>query len=137
VGEALVRRVGTDGQCDPSHATLAQDAACEPRTVQRATDAMRDLGLIRWQRRLVRAGWRTEQTTNAYELVPTLAAAPVLPRAACGGHSVRETRRRGSGLKPSEFLEVFRINSIGKKGLASGLSAAGPGPAAAYVSGRC
>lgn len=90
VGEALVRRVGTDGQCDPSHATLAEDAACEVRTVQRATDAMRDLGLLRWQRRLVRNGWRAEQTSNAYELL-TAVEAPIVP-VRCGGHSARETR---------------------------------------------
>jgi hypothetical protein len=49
---------------------------------------MRDLGLLRWQTRLVRADWRAEQTSNAYELVPTAA----LP---CGGQSGRETRRVG------------------------------------------
>ena len=88
VGEALVRRVGTDGQCDPSHATLAEDAACEVRTVQRATDAMRDVGLLTWQRRLVRNGWRAEQTSNAYML--TAAEVPIVPLR-CGGHSARET----------------------------------------------
>ena len=92
VGEALVRRLGTDGQCDPCHATLASDAGCCDRTVRRATAAMRDLGLLRWQTRLVRAGWRTEQTSNAYELVPTLASPPVLPCARCGGQNVRESR---------------------------------------------
>jgi len=45
VGEALVRRLGTDGRCDPAHATLAEDAGCCDRTVRRATGAMRDLGL--------------------------------------------------------------------------------------------
>jgi hypothetical protein len=59
---------------------------------------MRDLGLLRWQTRLVRAGApgfadRVEQTSNAYELVPTLAALPALPRVVCGGQTVRETRR--------------------------------------------
>lgn len=93
VGEAMVKRLGTDGRCDPSHATLAGDAGCCDRTVGRATAAMRDLGLVRWQTRLVRTGWRAVQTSNAYELVPTLAAPPVLPRAACGRHSVRETQR--------------------------------------------
>ena len=89
VGEAMVRRLGTDGRCDPAHATLAADAGCCDRTVRRATSVMRDLGLLRWQTRLVRVGWRAEQTSNAYELVPTLAAPPVLPRARCGGQNVR------------------------------------------------
>jgi len=92
VGEALLRRLGTDGQCDPCHATLANDAGCCDRTVRRATSSMRDLGLLRWQTRLVRAGWRAEQTSNAYELVPALAAPPVLPRARCGGQNVRESQ---------------------------------------------
>jgi len=87
VGEALVTRLGTDGRCDPAHATLAEDAGCCDRTVRRATATMRDLGLVRWTTRLVRADWRAEQTSNAYELMPS-AAAPV-PR--CGGQSVRET----------------------------------------------
>jgi hypothetical protein len=89
VGEALLKRLGTDGQCDPAHETLASDAGCSSRTVRRATAAMRSLGLLRWTTRLVRAGWRTEQTSNAYELVP--AAERPAPR--CGGQSGRETRK--------------------------------------------
>ena len=98
VGEALVRRLGTDGRLDPTHATLAADTSCSDRTVRRATAAMRDLGLLRWQTRLVRAGWRAEQTSNAYELVPTLAAPPVFPRARCGGHNGRETLKEDISL---------------------------------------
>ena len=86
-----MRRLGTDGRLDPTHATLAADTSCSDRTVRRATAAMRDVGLLRWQTRLVRASWRAEQTSNAYELVPTLAAPPVFPRARCGGHNGRET----------------------------------------------
>jgi hypothetical protein len=83
VGEALLRRLGADGQCDPSYDTLAADTGSCDRTARRATAAMRDLGLIRWERRLVRRGWRSEQTSNAYELVPTAVA----PRPACGGQA--------------------------------------------------
>jgi hypothetical protein len=68
VGGALLKRLGDDGQCDPSHDTLAADAAVSVRTVKRATVTMRGLGLLRWQHRIVRAGWRTEQTSNAYTL---------------------------------------------------------------------
>ena len=89
VGEALLRRLSGDGRCDPSHDTLAEDAACSARTVRRATASMRALGLVRWTTRLVRAGWRAEQTSNAYELVPSAAA----PAPRCGGQGVRETRR--------------------------------------------
>ena len=91
VGAALLKRLSVDGRCDPSHATLAADTNVSERTVQRATDTMRGLGLLRWQRRLVRTGWRAEQTSNAYELVPALGTAPVLPRFSCDGQSVRET----------------------------------------------
>ena len=93
VGEALLRRLSGDGRCDPSHDTLAAEAACSARTVRRASAPMRALGLVRWQMRLVRTGWRAEQTSNAYELVPELGALSVLPRVRCGGQAGRETRR--------------------------------------------
>jgi hypothetical protein len=38
---------------------------------------MRDLGLLRWQRRIVRDGAYVEQTSNAYELTPAGAATPL------------------------------------------------------------
>ena len=56
IGTALLKRLGADGQCDPAHATLAADVGCSARTVGRATVAMRDLGLLRWDQRLVRSG---------------------------------------------------------------------------------
>ena len=71
VGEKLLKRLGADGRCDPSYETLATDAGCKARTARRATAQLRDLGLLRWERRLVRAGWRAEQTSNQYELIPT------------------------------------------------------------------
>src|SRR3954452_22691518 len=91
VGTALLKRLGADGQCDPSHATLAADTGCSARTVGRATAAMRNLGLLRWDQRLVRNQWRAEQTSNAYELVPAAVSAMVLPMPRCGGQNGRET----------------------------------------------
>jgi len=91
VGSALLKRLGADGQCDPSHATLAADVGCSARTVGRATASMRDLGLLRWDQRLIRTDWRAEQTSNAYELVPAAAPTAALPLPRCGGQSVRET----------------------------------------------
>jgi hypothetical protein len=92
VGDALLRRLSAEGRCDPSHDTLAADAACDARTVRRATVSLRALGLMRWTTRLVRVGWRAEQTSNAYELVPAIATPPAEMRAPrCGGQSVRET----------------------------------------------
>lgn len=94
VGLALLKRLSVDGRCDPSHATLATDANVGISTVQRATDTMRALGLLRWDRRLVRNGWRVEQTSNAYELVPAVGSIPpVLPRFSCDIHSDRETTK--------------------------------------------
>lgn len=90
VGRALLKRLGTDGQCDPSHETLARDAGCSARTVRRATATMRSLGLLRWQTRLIRTSWRAEQTSNAYELIPTAGNSAVC----CDGHTDRETRRK-------------------------------------------
>ena len=92
VGTALLKRLGIDGQCDPAHATLAADVGCSARTVGRATVAMRALGLLRWDQRLIRSGWRTEQTSNAYELVPAAAVpAMMLPLPRCDGQNGRET----------------------------------------------
>jgi hypothetical protein len=74
VAEALVRLLGPDGHLDPAHAFLARLAAVSEDTVQRALDRLRSLGLLFWQRRLVRdeaTGWRCEQASNSYVLTPT------------------------------------------------------------------
>jgi hypothetical protein len=93
VGTALLKRLSEDGRCDPAYDTLASDAGCSSRTARRATATMRDLGLLRWQMRLVRdeaSGWRCAQTSNAYELTPSVdQPAPRMPR--CGGQSVSQT----------------------------------------------
>jgi Helix-turn-helix domain len=68
VAEALLKRLGADGHCDPSHDTLAADAGCAVRTVRRALATLKQLGLCTWVRRLVREGWRVEQSSNAYLL---------------------------------------------------------------------
>jgi hypothetical protein len=78
VARALLRRLGPDGRLDPSHATLAADTGNSVRTVSRALRQLADVGLLTWQRRLVRQGWRAAQTSNAYALVPAGAAIPPL-----------------------------------------------------------
>ena len=107
VVRALLRRLGEDGQCDPTHATLAADVACSERTVRRALAALRAVGLVAWEQRLVRRPWpaggagasRAEQTSNAYVLLlPERPVAPREPRRvrpvqlrlSCGGQSGRE-----------------------------------------------
>ena len=101
VGAALLKRLSGVGRCDPSQATLADVAGCEERTVRRAITSMRDLGLLRWERRLVRNGWRCEQTSNAYELVPT---AHHLQVPHCGGQNVRETGFLDESRKPNSAV---------------------------------
>ena len=49
---------GTGGIAWPAHATLAERAECCVRTVQRALEAARELGLVSWTARRLRAGWR-------------------------------------------------------------------------------
>ena len=78
IGLALLKRLSSSGRCDPSHATLASDAGCKTaKTAERATGALKALGLLSWVRRLVRSsstGWRAEQTSNAYVLISSLAS---------------------------------------------------------------
>ena len=93
VGTALIRRLGQNGRLDPSHQTIAADAGCSPRTVRRALAALANCGLLRWVRRLVRAGWRAEQTSNAYELLTPATLAR------CDGQTGRETRKQSFYLR--------------------------------------
>ena len=131
VAEALVKRLSVDGQCDPSHATLAADAGCNPSTVGRALNALRDAGMLTWERRLVRRAWpaggrgsqRAEQTSNAYELL--LPGRPVAPREQrrcstvrvqpdCDRQPARETPSQyvlGGFVMPSE-AEMERVRAL-------------------------
>jgi hypothetical protein len=93
IGRALLRRLGVDGRLDPAHATIAADAGCCARTVRRALRRLAELGLLTWQRRLVRAGWRAEQTSNAYEL--HLGDAPPPP----GCHNSRIGANKSNSLR--------------------------------------
>src|SRR5215211_3397122 len=70
VARALLKRLSPDGRLDPTQDTLARDTGLSDRTVRRALRALADAGLLTWQRRLVRDGWRAIQTSNAYCLVP-------------------------------------------------------------------
>lgn len=99
VGQALLKRLGEDGRCDPAHATLAADAGVCDRTVRRVMARLRTLGLVSWQMRLIRAGWRAEQTSNAYELTP--AGVP-----ACGGQTGRATMSLCTKELTSDALEA-------------------------------
>jgi len=113
VAGALLKRLGVEGQCDPAHATLAEDAGCDPSTVLRALNALRAVGLVTWERRLVRRSWpvggrgamRAEQTSNAYELL--LPDRPVAPREErrCSAVQLRsDCDRQDAGETPSQFI---------------------------------
>ena len=113
VAVALQKRLGVEGQCDPAHATLAEDAGCDPSTVLRALTALRAVGLVTWERRLVRRPWpvggrgatRAEQTSNAYELL--LPDRPVAPREERRCSAVRrrpDCDRQDAGETPSQFI---------------------------------
>ncbi len=88
VAEALLNRLGTSGQLDPTHERIAEDARCGARTARRALEALRALGLVIWQCRLARDGWRAVQTSNAYMLLTPAEN----PAARCGGQNGRETK---------------------------------------------
>jgi hypothetical protein len=64
----------------PSHRTLAARARCGLRTVQRALQAARRLGLVEWTATRVRAAWRSLRGPNRYALKVPAAAVQWLRR---------------------------------------------------------
>ncbi len=101
---------GHGGLCVPAHATLAARAGCCVRTVQRALYQARELGLVSWAERRMRAAWRWLRTSNAYHLeVPaepvTSGSRPPQPRRAT-------TRQNGAGGESP----VSERGSQGRKG---------------------
>ena len=83
---------GRGGSIHPSHDTLAARVGCCVKTVQRALQAARKIGLVTWCERRVRAGWRTVRTSNRYAL--TVPATPAEPRQTTTGLKVREPLKR-------------------------------------------
>jgi hypothetical protein len=80
------------GVIQPSHETLAARAGCCVRTVQRALEAAREIGLVSWCERRVRSGWRTLRASNRYTLAVPIA--PCEPRPATTGLKVRAIFKR-------------------------------------------
>ena len=70
IGHALLRFMSEEGRCDPGYATIAQRAGCSVATVGRGLIQLRDCGIVRWVRRLVREGDTVRQATNSYALAP-------------------------------------------------------------------
>jgi len=73
----------------PSHQFLARRARCSVRTVQRALEAARALGLVEWTAQRVRASWRLLRASNRYVL--KLPAGPVQPGPHGPGNQGRAT----------------------------------------------
>jgi hypothetical protein len=64
--------------------------------------------------RLVRDGWRTAQTSNAYLLVPAGAGTlPTIPAPRCGGQSGRETLQVDISAVQQVVLEVSERERMG------------------------
>ena len=91
VGAALLKHLSIEGRCDPAHDCLAADVGCSDRTVRRSIVALRGLGLLAWQQRIIRDGWRVLQTSSAYVL--SIAGTPPAAPIFTGGQSGRETRQ--------------------------------------------
>jgi hypothetical protein len=82
---------GRHGDCWPSHETVAKRARYCIRTVHRALNTARQLGLINWKERRKWSGWRWLRTSNEYRfLVPTgpieRREIPKKPRVQTTGH---------------------------------------------------
>jgi DNA-binding transcriptional MocR family regulator len=103
---------GHGGLICPAHATLADRANCHASTVLRALQAARDLGLVSWTERRVRAAWRSLRTSNRYRLI--VPEAPVTPG--------QRTNQQSAGGGESQFKKEAREGS--KAALAAMLATA-------------
>ncbi len=65
IGRAMLRRASKAGHLWPSRTCLAADVGCSERTVERATAALRALGVLSWRQRRLR--WN-RRDTNLYGL---------------------------------------------------------------------
>jgi hypothetical protein len=112
IGNALVRRLGTDGQLDPSHDTIAGDVGCCSRTVRRALAALRAVGLVMWQCRIVRTGPCVDQISNAYVLL-TPHGNPT------GGQNGRQTSSLDKSRELLPSADDIAAAKLAREGLAS------------------
>lgn len=83
---------GRGGLICPAHQTLAERACLKTgKTAERALAQARELGLVEWSERRVRAGWRWLRTSNVYRLL-----LPPKP-AQAGQRSLRRSARLSVG----------------------------------------
>lgn len=90
---------GHGGEIFPSHESIARRARVSVRTVERALNHARFLGMVHWFRRDIRRGWRKLRTSNRYFLMVPAGRAvegrrPVFPS--------RRTNRQAGRLQAKE-----------------------------------
>jgi hypothetical protein len=83
----------------PSHQTLAARARCCVRTVQRALEAAKALGLVSWAERRIKAAWRSLRTSNRYVLLVPIE--PVRTTGQQAGGVTYERKKVGSEAEPT------------------------------------
>ena len=125
VARALLKRLGTDGRLDPAQSTLAADTGLDERTVGRAVRRLADAGLLTWQRRLVRVGWRAAQTSNSYALVPEGQPLPAPPLRYRRTGSTGRLPVAGGALTVEQQLAAVRDWIASLPGLPCGATARG------------
>jgi hypothetical protein len=95
----------------PSHGFLARRARCSVRTVQRALEAARALGLVDWTAQRVRASWRLLRASNRYVL--KMPATPVQPGPHGPGNQARATTGQAGREVTQPITKTARERSNG------------------------
>jgi hypothetical protein len=106
----LVTFRGHGGDIHPSHATLADRAGVGERTVRRALEAGRELGLLSWTPRRVRVGWRSLRSSNRYRL-----ERPQKPLEAVPGRRRPYVRQERAGAARSLIARLCTGGQIGRR----------------------
>jgi len=92
----------------PSHRTLAARARCGVRTVQRALQAARALGLVEWAATRVRAAWRALRGPNRYVLkMPTAAVQWARRTGGQSGRGDTYNQKKAAAERSSGALEAM------------------------------
>jgi hypothetical protein len=110
VHKALLTFAGRAGELFPSHASIAQRADCDERSVRRALIEGQRVGMLHWMQRRRGGRGRRWRTSNRYFLnVPTVAVKagmrPAFPRRTPSGQN---SRVKDSGRKEAVLREMLR-----------------------------
>jgi hypothetical protein len=106
VGEFMARTLGDDGRLEPSVEEIAKACQCARSTAHDCLRRLKAEKFLDWDNRIVRNGWRVDQTTNAYRL-------RVPPRGSDfpTGVPILESKRRIPRERPPMTDEEARINA--------------------------